>query len=92
MKKILIKDPFCPYCGTVRPMDRTENICVPCANQGHWYRLVIDEKDRLESITRWLSFWSNIDLTQEEIKELPIYENLTKYTFSKIIFMKENAE
>jgi hypothetical protein len=35
---------MCPECGMLRPEGRAETTCVPCANQGHLYRLVSVEE------------------------------------------------
>lgn len=88
MKLMFIEDPFCPVCGEIRPKDKNDSMCIPCANKGHYYRLIVDESDRLSSLTKWIVFWSKQEFTSDQIKKIPTYINLTKYTFSKIRSIK----
>lgn len=80
----LVTRPYCPHCGSIRPVDRTEASCVPCANQGSNIRLVTDESDRCTRFARWMVFWSEQGFTKEEIHKIPIYRNLIGNTFSRI--------
>lgn len=87
-----ITNPFCPTCGSIRPENNNSPLCIPCFNKGHYYRLITDESDRLRSFTNWLVFWSNQDFTKKQIEKIPTYINLTKYTFSKIHYLKSKKE
>lgn len=68
--------PYCPACGSVRPDDISSATCLPCANQGHFSRLVSNDRDRAERLTSWKRFWKGMGFTQGEINATPIYRNL----------------
>ncbi len=83
MKKELVTSPYCAVCGAVRPEEFSETFCQPCINAGHFYRLVLDESDRLQRIRRWTSFYSKNGYTEREIKNIPMFQNLIGKTFNK---------
>jgi len=91
MMKIFVTQPYCPSCAKFRPAGRTESFCIPCLNVGHTYRLVTDEKDRLERVTLWASHYSTFGFTNKEIKAIPHFRNLLGHTFSRIRIRKQEA-
>jgi len=90
-KKTLVLRPYCPFCGSIKPADIKSSICIPCANQGHSYRLVENESDRLNRIRVWAKFYSDHEYSKSDVDSIYWFnKHLLGRTFSKMTILKEN--
>jgi hypothetical protein len=67
---------YCPQCNTLRPTDEAGNMCRPCYNQGHNYRIVNSDADRLWRIELWRQHHERFNYSEENVAKIPSWINL----------------
>lgn len=71
-------NPHCPQCGAVRPEGDTSTHCVPCANVGHYNRLILNPEDAAKRLKVWTEFWDQHGYTKAQRKKIPIFKRLSE--------------
>jgi len=83
--------PYCSVCGNARPDGMEDRaICGPCAKKGHYYRLVMNEQDRLDRISLWRNFYKENGYTPAQIKSIDWFQRLLKVPDSALLVGSES--
>ena len=68
---------YCPECGNVKPdWSYTKHTCPTCWNQGHNFRIVNSEADRLWRIELWHKHYQELNYPPGKVEKIPSWLNL----------------